>query len=86
MNETFDMVKALIVQECKVAPEAITPATPLGELGLDSLAALEFVFTLEDMFHVTLNSETDLRGGKVQDVVDIVSAALAGRPASLAAD
>jgi acyl carrier protein len=85
MNETFEKVKALIVKEFGVAPESITPATPLGELGVDSLAALEFVFVLEDIFQVSINSETDLRGGKVQDVVEVVMAALTGRPAPLAA-
>ncbi len=80
MTETFDKVKALIVKEFGVAPDSITPATALVELGVDSLAALEFVFTLEDLFHVTMNSETtDLRGGKVQDVVDVVNAALAAK-------
>ncbi len=86
MDETFEKVKALIIKEFGVAPEAITPGTALGDLGVDSLAALEFAFTLEDMFHVTMNNEADLRGGKVQDVVDVVNAALAARqPAAVAA-
>ncbi len=77
MTETFDKVKALIAREFGIAPDAITPATQLESLGVDSLAALEFAFLLEDLFHVTMDRAADLRGGRVQDVVDIVNAALA---------
>ena len=85
MDETFAKVKALMVSEFDIAADGVTPATELTALGVDSLAALEFVFELEDAFGVTMGTDTDLRGGKVQDVVDAVNAALAARPGLVAA-
>jgi len=81
MNHTYEQVKGLLIKEFQLDPAAITPATQLTELGVDSLAALEFVFELEDYFQITLDAETDLRGGAVQDVVDAVDLALTRSPA-----
>jgi len=81
MNHTYEQVKGLLIKEFQLDPAAITPATQLTELGVDSLAALEFVFELEDYFQITLDAETDLRGGAVQDVVDAVDLALTRHPA-----
>jgi len=85
MDATFDKVKAMIVKEFSVAPETVTRSTALTDLGVDSLAALEFVFLLEDAFHISVQSDADLRGGTVQDVVDIVNAAVQHGTQSLAA-
>jgi acyl carrier protein len=85
MSATFERVKALMVGEFQIDPDAITPETQLIELGVDSLAALEFVFVLEEEFHFTMDNQTDLRGGVVQDVVDAVDLALSRRPAAIAA-
>ena len=81
MNHTYEQVKGLLIKEFQLDPAAITPSTQLTELGVDSLAALEFVFELEDYFQITLDAETDLRGGAVQDVVDAVDLALTRSPA-----
>jgi len=42
---------------------------------VDSLAALEFVFVLEDAFRITIDATTDLRGGLVGDIVNAVNRA-----------
>lgn len=76
MGDTFERVKELMTSRFKLDPDQIATTTHLTELGVDSLDALEFVFDLEDAFHVTMDSQTDLRGGVVQDVVDAVNAAV----------
>jgi acyl carrier protein len=81
MDETFEKVKGLMTSEFDLAPDRITPSTELAALNVDSLATLEFIFTLETAFGITVDNETDLRGGKVQDVVDAVNAALSRRTA-----
>jgi acyl carrier protein len=86
MSETFEKVKALLVGEFQIDPQVISPETQLTDLGVDSLAALEFVFVLEDAFSTTMDNQTDLRGGMVQDVVNAVDLALSRRPAAMAAD
>jgi len=75
MSCTFDTVRDLMAKEFHLDIEAILPETPLIDLGVDSLAALEFAFDLEEAFHITLDARTDLRGARVQDVVDAVDAA-----------
>jgi acyl carrier protein len=82
MSDTFATVKQLLVGEFQIDPDAIAPETQLVELGVDSLAALEFVFVLEDAFKVTMDAATDLRGGLVQNVVDAVDLALSRQPAA----
>jgi acyl carrier protein len=76
MDDTYEKVKAMMVREFNLEADQITPATELASMGVDSLAALEFIFDLESAFGVTLGYEKDMRGAKVQDVVDAVNAAL----------
>jgi acyl carrier protein len=84
MSDTFDQVRDLMAKEFQLDPASIRPETPLVDLGVDSLAALEFAFELESTFRITLDPATDLRGATVQDVVDVVDRARSG--AMLAAD
>lgn len=50
----FNSIAAILVNQFDVAPEVITPNTALSDLGLDSLALMEFVFAVEDAFHLRL--------------------------------
>ncbi|MDP9931812.1 acyl carrier protein [Variovorax paradoxus] len=50
----FNSIAAILVNSFDVAPTAIAPGVPLSELGLDSLALMEFVFAVEDAFHLRL--------------------------------
>jgi len=78
MNGTFERVHALMAKEFQLDPARVTLDTPLADLGVDSLAALEFVFALENEFGIRLDTDVDLRGGAVRNVVEIVESALAG--------
>lgn len=82
MSSTFEAVRDLMTKEFHLDTGAIVPETPLLDLGIDSLAALEFAFDLEEAFGITLDQQTDLRGARVQDVVDAVDAARACAAAS----
>jgi acyl carrier protein len=77
MSDTLDKVRELISKEFQLDRELIRPETSLVDLGVDSLAALEFAFELETAFGITLDQSADLRGATVQDVVDVVEAARA---------
>ena len=80
MSETFEMIRDLMAKEFQLDPAVILPETPLIDLGVDSLAALEFAFDLEDAFGVSLDPQTDLRAAQVRDVVAAVDAARATEP------
>ncbi len=85
MISAFEQVRSLLAREFELDPDKIRPQTELGSLGVDSLAALEFVFKLEDAFQIRVPDERDLRQGTVQDVVEIVDRALASARVPLGA-
>ena len=53
---TFETMKRIIVKDYELAPERLTPATPLADIELDSLAITELIFALEDEFNVVAKS------------------------------
>ncbi|HEY3636206.1 MAG TPA: acyl carrier protein [Caldimonas sp.] len=51
---TFATVASVLVESFKVDPVQLRPQTTLDQLGLDSLALMEFVFAVEDRFAVRI--------------------------------
>ena len=51
---TFNSVAAILEHEFHLQPEQIEPSAALTDLGLDSLALMEFVFAVEDAFHLRI--------------------------------
>lgn len=56
-SPTFNSIAAILEKDFKVARGAIAPDTVLTDLGLDSLALMEFVFAVEDAFHLRIPEE-----------------------------
>jgi acyl carrier protein len=79
---TLERVQGLLQTHFSLAREQVRPDTPLVDLGIDSLAAIEFMFELENQFKVTLSDErTELV--TVADIVAVVEHAFstASKPA-----
>lgn len=79
---TLMRVQELLQAHFSLTSEQVHPDTPLVDLGIDSLAAIEFMFELESQFKVTLSDErTELV--TVADIVAVVEHAFssAGKPA-----
>ena len=53
---TFETMKRIIVKDYELAPERLTPDTPLTDIDLDSLAITELIFALEDEFNIVAKS------------------------------
>jgi len=51
---TFDAVSAVLVEQFHVDAGTVRPQVALDQLGLDSLALMEFVFAVEDRFEVRI--------------------------------
>ena len=66
---TLAIVQEMLVAEFGLKPEQVTPEAKLAELGVDSLATLEFLFKLEDKFKLDLNNDPT----PVETVADIAS-------------
>jgi acyl carrier protein len=57
MNATLEHVKALLAREYQLAPDRLTAGTSLDSLGIDSLAAVELLWRLEETLGIKLPSE-----------------------------
>lgn len=57
MTATLERLRAILVKDYKLAPEALTLDAPLEGLGIDSLGVAELLFNVEDEFKVILPPE-----------------------------
>lgn len=57
MNDLFTRAAEILETKFDVDPALIRPETTLDQLGLDSLALMEFVFEVEDRFGVRIPQE-----------------------------
>ena len=81
---TFEAITSVLAGQFNVAAEALAPETTLEQLGLDSLALMEFVFAMEDRFDVRIPEENlDPRqaGITLSRLAELLDAAVATRPA-----
>lgn len=56
-EDTFERVRGILARHLEVPPEKIEPDSPLADLGLDSFAALEVIFDIEEAFSVRVPDE-----------------------------
>jgi acyl carrier protein len=53
-SPTFDAISAVLIEQFHVEAAVVGPQVALDQLGLDSLALMEFVFAVEDRFGVRI--------------------------------
>jgi acyl carrier protein len=53
-SSTFDTLTSVLIEQFEVDAGAVSPQATLDQLGLDSLALMEFVFAVEDRFDVRI--------------------------------
>jgi acyl carrier protein len=72
MHTTLAILQKILIKDYQLAPEALTLAARLDDLGIDSLATAELLFSIEDTFHVVLPPEpvTLATLGEVVDYID----------------
>ena len=68
---TLERLRAILVRDYKLAPEALAPDAPLESLGIDSLGVAELLFNVEDEFGITLPPEP-VQLPTIGDVVDYI--------------
>jgi len=54
---TFAAISSVLIESFHVDAAAVAPEAALDQLGLDSLALMEFVFAVEDRFDVRIPEE-----------------------------
>ncbi|VTU12786.1 MULTISPECIES: acyl carrier protein [unclassified Variovorax] len=56
-STTFNSIAKILETEFHLEPAVIQPDAALADLGLDSLALMEFVFAVEDAFRLRIPEE-----------------------------
>ena len=74
MEASEDSVRQLLASFLKLPPARLQPDTRLDELGLDSLAAVELIFEIEERFGVRVPSERAAEFLSVRAIADGVRA------------
>ena len=57
MTTTLERLRAILVRDYRLDPEALVPEAPLEGLGIDSLGVAELLFNVEDEFSIALPPE-----------------------------
>jgi len=82
---SYEGLCEILAKEYQLAPEALTPATPLKSLEIDSLGVIELIFAIEEKFSVTA-SDADADSAKdfetLGDVANYIDRLIARRDAS----
>ena len=69
MSTTLERLQELFVAHFDYNIEELTAATTLENLGLDSLDIIEFMFDIEDEFHIKI-PDREFKVKTIQDMVD----------------
>jgi acyl carrier protein len=69
-------IKQAICQVTKVPEKDISIDSLLGDVGVDSFAGIDLVYTLEDTFNIKISDNEMRRIKSVRDVVEIVKSRL----------
>lgn len=77
MKKTEERITKIISRAAMIDPPQLRPEKKLSELGIDSLARIECVLSLEDAFQIELDESELWKLRTVQDVMDAVNHALA---------
>lgn len=79
MSNTLDQLCTIAQRE--LGAEALTDKVdvPFAELGLDSLGLVDFMFTVEDHFHVSIEHDRALARPTLTGLADLVDELLAAK-------
>ena len=64
-------IQRMMVEQFELKAEDLTPDAELEALGLDSLSVIEFMFNIEDEFHIKLPDER-VEIKTIKDIAGIV--------------
>jgi acyl carrier protein len=85
MSNTLDQLCNIAQRE--LGAEALSDKidTPFAELGLDSLGLVDFMFTVEDHFHVNIEHDRALQTPTLAGLATLVDELLAAKAAAVPA-
>jgi acyl carrier protein len=69
--DTMERIKRLFIDKIDIKEEFLRPEASLESLGLDSLDTIEFLFSLEEEFHIKIDDRSKTIT-TIQDVVNLI--------------
>ena len=69
--DTMERIKRLFIDKIDIKEEFLRPEATLESLGLDSLDTIEFLFSLEEEFHIKIDDRSKTIT-TIQDVVNLI--------------
>ncbi|MET0518030.1 MAG: acyl carrier protein [Burkholderiaceae bacterium] len=86
MSATLEHLQQMVIEHLDVAPEQISAEQPFAELGLDSLSLVDFMFAVEDHYHISIDHERAMAEPTLVGLARLVDELCAAKaPAALAA-
>lgn len=85
MSNTLDQLCSIAQRELGAEVLSDKIDTPFAELGLDSLGLVDFMFTVEDHFHVNIEHDRALQTPTLAGLATLVDELLAAKAAAVPA-
>lgn len=85
MSNTLDQLCQIAQRELGAETLTAQVDTPFAELGLDSLGLVDFMFTVEDHFHVNIEHDRALQNPTLTGLASLVDELLAAKALPVAA-
>ena len=82
MSNTLETLCAIAERELGADALIAKAGTPFAELGMDSLGLVDFMFTVEDHFHVTIEHDRALQTPTLAGLAALVDELLSAKPAA----
>ncbi len=70
--DTLERIKRLFADKIDLQEEAVQSEATLDSLGLDSLDKAEFLFSLEEEFHISIDEHAARSIATIRDLVNVV--------------
>jgi len=74
---TLERIKKLFSDKIDLQEESVQPEATLDSLGLDSLDKAEFLFSLEEEFHISIDEHAAKSIATIRDLVGVVDGLIA---------
>jgi acyl carrier protein len=74
--DTMERIKKLFIDKIDLADESLRPDVTLDSLGLDSLDKIEFLFSLEEEFHIKIDDRSKTIS-TIHDMVNLIDSLVA---------
>lgn len=85
MSNTLEQLRRLACHELGMDDAALKNDVTFAELGLDSLMLVDFMFAVEDKFHIEIDHETAMKQPTIAGLATIVDTQLAAKAGASAA-